>query len=264
MVVSDTPLNFTTAPDAKLVPVTIKVLAALPVIAIEGDMLVIVGLAVLVETVNVDEPETCPLGFVTVTKKLPLFEKLEEGSDAVNCVEDTNVVETDEPLNLTVAPETKFVPFTVSVIAELPITADDGEMLDIVGALVELTTVKVIDPETKPLGFVTVTKKLPELAKLEVGIAAVSCVEETNVVETGDPLNLTTAPDAKLLPVTVKVIPELPITADVGDKLEIMGTLELVPTLNVRDPETVASGFNTVIGKLPETARLEAGIEAIN
>src|SRR5215475_15724069 len=54
-------------------------------------------------------------------------------------------------------------------------------------------------------GLFTNTVAVPELARSDAGIAAVICVELTNVVGLADPLKKTTAPLTKLEPLTVKV-----------------------------------------------------------
>jgi hypothetical protein len=56
-------------------------------------------------------------------------------TDAVSCVSLTKDVLNGVPLNCTVAPETKLVPFTVSVNAGLPAAAENGLTSEIVWAL---------------------------------------------------------------------------------------------------------------------------------
>ena len=51
-------------------------------------------------------------------------------------------------------------------------------------------------------GFSTTTEKVPADAALPV---AVSCVEETKVVEIAEPLSSTCAPETNLLPLTVRL-----------------------------------------------------------
>ena len=62
------------------------------------------------------------------------------------------------------------------------------------------------------LGFCTATGKVPAVGAVPV---AVSCVEETKVVESGVLLKRTCAPERKLEPVTVRV--KLPVLAEVGE-----------------------------------------------
>jgi hypothetical protein len=58
----------------------------------------------------------------------------------------------------------------------------------------------------------------------EVNIAAVNWVEETKVVVLLVPFHLTTAPETKLLPLTVSVKAPPPAVAELGDRVLIVGT----------------------------------------
>ena len=60
---------------------------------------------------------------------------------AVSCVALTNVVTRACPPKVTVEPETKFVPFTVSVKAPLFTSAEDGAIDEIVGRAFSVTAV---------------------------------------------------------------------------------------------------------------------------
>ena len=65
------------------------------------------------------------------------------------------------------------------------------------------------------------------------GIAALNCVELTNVVATAVPPKLTDEEETKFVPLTVRVNAGLPATVLVGDMVVIVGTgsppLELAP-----------------------------------
>jgi hypothetical protein len=133
VVVFAAPLKFTTAPDTKFVPFTVSVNAEPPAVALDGDSVVIAGTGLF--TANGEFPEVPPpgAGSVTVTLNEPAVAMSAAVMEAVTCVALTNVVVLDVPLNFTTAPETKFVPFTVSVNAAPPAVALDGERVVIVG-----------------------------------------------------------------------------------------------------------------------------------
>jgi hypothetical protein len=74
------------------------------------------------------------------------------------------------------------------------------------------------------LGFTTVIDAVPAVATSEAGTAAVSRVDETNVVVRAEPFHFTVAPETKLLPFTVKVKPALPAVTHVGLIEVVAGT----------------------------------------
>ena len=86
----------------------------------------------------------------------------------------------------------------------------------------------------------TVTLKIPALAKSALLIVAVSCVALTNVVLRELPFHRTVErPLRKPLPVTVRVNPELPTTAETALRLVIAGaayTVREVLPLLLRKP----------------------------
>ena len=96
------------------------------------------------------------------------------------------------------------------------------------------------------------------------GIAAVNCVEETNVVVRFDPFQRTTELATKRLPLTVSVNAVPPAVRDDGLRLVVLGTGLLI--VNVRELEVPPPGLgvNTVTWAVPATAISEAGIEAVN
>ncbi len=70
----------------------------------------------------------------------------------------------------------------------------------------------------------TVTCVVPAVAMSVAGIAAVSCVEETNVVVRFAPFQRTTEALTKLLPFTVNVKAAPPAVAEVGLMPVVAGT----------------------------------------
>jgi hypothetical protein len=132
----------------------------------------------------------------------------------------TYVVISAVPFQLTVAPETKFVPVTVSVKAAPPAVAEAGETVVTVGipALMVKDAVAEVPPE-----FVTVTLAVPTLAMSLAGTAAVSCVVLTYVVVSAVPFQLSVAPETKFVPVTVSVKAAPPAVAVVGESVVMVG-----------------------------------------
>jgi hypothetical protein len=57
----------------------------------------------------------------------------------------------------------------------------------------------------------------------EVNIAAVNWVEETKVVVLLVPFHLTTAPETKLLPLTIRVKAPPPAVIELGERVVIVG-----------------------------------------
>jgi hypothetical protein len=106
------------------------------------------------------EPEVAlpGLGFTTTTENVPAEGALPV---AVSCVADTKVVAIGEPANITCAPLTKLLPFTV--IVKLPEETDAGEMLVSKGAGFQSVTVPLPDAEASA----TLTAFM--VTKLELG-----------------------------------------------------------------------------------------------
>ena len=79
--------------------------------------------------------------------------------------------------------------------------------------------VKFIALEVPPpgAGLVTVTASVPVEAMLEAGMAAVNCVELTNVVAGADPPKLTIEAATKFVPLIVSVKAAPPATALFGE-----------------------------------------------
>jgi len=98
---------------------------------------------------------------------------------------------------------------------------------------VTCTDTELVDPAAPGFGLVTVTDILPTCAAVAVPVA-VNCADETNVVVSAVPPNITWAPRTNWLPVTVRV----------------NAPTETVAGLT---PETTGTGFINVTGLLPET-----------
>jgi hypothetical protein len=85
--------------------------------------------------------------------------------------------------------------------------------------------VKLIALEVPPpgAGLVTVTPGVPVEAMLAAGMAAVNCVELTNVVAGADPPKLTIEPATKFVPLIVSVKAAPPATVLLGEIAVIVG-----------------------------------------
>ena len=101
----------------------------------------------------------------------------------------------------------------------------ERENLIVGTGLTPLVTVKFIALEVPPLGagLVTVTAGVPVETMLEAGMAAVNCVELTNVVAVADPPKLTIEAATKLVPLIVSVKAAPPATAVFGEIMLIVG-----------------------------------------
>jgi hypothetical protein len=86
-------------------------------------------------------------------------------------------------------------------------------------------TVKFIGTEVPPpgAGLVTVTVSVPVEAMLDAGMAAVNCVELTNVVAGAEPLKLTIEAATKFVPLIVSVKAALPARLLFGEIVVIVG-----------------------------------------
>ena len=143
---------------------------------------------------------------------------------AVNWAEETYVVVRLDPFHCTVEPDTKPVPFTVSVNPAPPAVAEAG--LRPVVDSTALLIVKVWALEVPPpgAGFTTVTETVPAAAMSAAVIAAVTWLEETYVVVRLDPFHCTTEPLSKPLPFTVSVNPAPSAVVEVGLRPVVAGT----------------------------------------
>jgi hypothetical protein len=218
-------------------------------------MLLRVGTAALI--VNVAALDVPPAS-VTVTLAEPEVAIRLPGTAAVSCVALTKVVVSAVPPQFTVAPEIKFVPFTVRVNAEPPAVAAAGERLAIVGAAALIA--KVAAGEVPAESF-TVTLAVPAVAIRLAGTAAVNCVALTNVVVNAVLPHCTVAPEIKFAPFTVRANAAPPAVADEGERLVIVGGAWLI--VNVA-PVDVPPELVTVTVAEPAVAIRLAGTSAVS
>jgi len=145
-------------------------------------------------------------GFTTVTEAVPGDATSAAVTVAVSCVDETYVVAKAVPFQRTVEPETKLLPFTVIVNDGHPAGYELGLSEVMVGTgLLMVNVTGGVDVLVGGPGFVTVTDAVPAVATRAAGTIAVSCVDETNVVVSPEPFQLTTALLSNNVPFTVKI-----------------------------------------------------------
>jgi hypothetical protein len=143
VVVRPVPFHCTVDPETKFVPVTVSVKAAPPAVALEGESEAAVGMGLLMVKVRALDVPPPGEGLTAVTEGVPAVAISLAEIAAVNCVALTKVVVRALPFHCTVAPETKFVPVTVSVKAAPPAVALEGESALRVGTGLPPVTVMV-------------------------------------------------------------------------------------------------------------------------
>jgi hypothetical protein len=268
VVVASTPLKLTTESATKFVPFTVSVKSGPPAAVEVGVKEVVVGTGFVVAvTVNVCALEVPPpgVGFVTVIDAVPVASTSEARIVASSVELEMNVVERDEPFQLTLEPDTKLVPVTVSVKSGLPAAVEVGLREVVVGTGFRIVNVCALEVPPPGGKFVTVTGKVPAVVMSLAGTVAVTSFAETNVVLAAIPLKLTTELEMKFVPVTVIVKPALPAIVEVGLMEAVDGTgLVGVVIVNVCAPEVPPPGvgFVTVTEAVPVASTSEARIVA--
>src|SRR5437660_3803009 len=179
-------------------------------------------------------------GLKTVTVAVPAGAKSLAGIVAASCVPLPKLVARSLPFQRTTEPETKFVPFAVSVNSAPPATSLAGASALSVGE--GLLTEKLCSPELPPpgAGLKTVTVTVPPVAMSLAGMEAVSCMLLTKVVARSLPFQRTTEPAMKPLPRTVTVNAAAPAVALAGESELIPGAGLL--TVKLTGPEVPPPG----------------------
>ncbi len=249
---STEPFHFTSAPEENPLPFTVSVKAAPPAVVLEGlsELIAGGGLMVNVAPLDVTPPET------TVMVAVPCDAMRLADTDAVNCVAPTYVVGSADPFQSTTAPEANPLPFTVSVKAAPPAVALDG-LNELMGGGVLM--VNAAPPDVTPPDT-TVIVAVPGDAIRPADTDAVTCVVLTYDVDSADPFQSTTAPEANPLPFTVNVNAAPPAVVLEGLSELIAGgglTVNGAPP-DVTPPET------TVMGAVPGDAIRLADTDAVN
>jgi hypothetical protein len=172
--------------------------------------------------VNVTAFEVAPPGFCTVTLGVPCEAIRVAVTEAVNWLALMNVVGTEVPFHITVAPDTKLDPFTVRVNAAPPAVAEFGLRLDS-ESVPDGLIVNVNAFDVAPPGFCTVTFAVPCEAMRFADTDAVSWLALTKVVEMADPFHCTVDPLTNPEPFTVRVNAGAPAAAEFGLRLDSEG-----------------------------------------
>jgi hypothetical protein len=114
------------------------------------------------------------VAFTTVTEAVPAVAISAAVIAAVTWVAETYVVVRADPFQFTVEPETKPVPFTVSVNAAPPAVAEAGLRPVVVGTGLLIVKVWALEVPPPGAGFTTVTEAVPAVAMSAAVIAAVN------------------------------------------------------------------------------------------
>jgi hypothetical protein len=201
------PLKFTVAPLTKPVPVTVRVKAAPPAVALLGESEVMTGGGLVTLKLTPAEVPPPGAGLVTVTGNVPTVAISAVVIAAVTWVELTKVVILADPLKFTVAPLTKFVPVTVRVNAAPPAVALEGERAVIAGTGLLTVSVWVALVPPPGVGFVTLTLTDPAVLSCVAGIVIVKVSPplETAPPESAFVPKLTTEAEMKFVPVKISV-----------------------------------------------------------
>jgi hypothetical protein len=93
-----------------------------------------------------------------------------------------------------------------------------------------MVSVTGVDVAPEHVGFATVIEAVPALAMRMAGTVTVSCVEETNVVASGEPFQFTVPPETKFVPITVNVNCGPPGVTQAGSMELIVGLALMVIT----------------------------------
>ena len=140
------PLNLTTAPSTKFVPLTVSVKPASPAVPLDCERLVAVGTGLsIVKVREFDSPPIRGVGSKTVTENVPELAISDASISVVKAFVSTKVVSRSLPSMRITNSGRKSVPLTVSVNPGPRAIALDGERLITFGAtVVELRPVVVL------------------------------------------------------------------------------------------------------------------------
>lgn len=186
-------------------------------------------------TLKLDAADVPPSGLTTLIGMVPAEATSPAAMAAVSCELLTKFVVRLLPFHCTVAPETKLLPFTVSVNADAPAPTLLGERELIAGPAFTVNVEPVEAVELPLSGLTTLTVTAPAEATSPAEMAAVSCELLTKVVVRGLPFHCTVAPETKLLPFTVNVNAGAPAPALLGERELIDGP---ALTVKVKGAET--------------------------
>jgi len=252
LVASALPFHWTTAPERKPVPLTVRVNAGPPSNAELGLSELITCAAEMVKLALVE----VTLFSTTVTVTVPGVAMRLAVTWAVNCAALTKVVVSAVLFQWTTAVEINPAPFTVSV-KEGPPAATELGLSEMITGPEEM--VKVAFPDVTPFST-TVTFTVPGSAMRLAATCAVSCVALTKVVGNELLFHLTTALEINPEPFTVSVKAPLPAVAAFGlsEIITGAGPIVNVALVDVTPPST------TVTVAVPGLAMKLAATCAVN
>ena len=150
---------------------------------------------------------------------------------------------------------------------ELPADVEVGEIAISAGVGfcgVVIVNVCAFDVPPPGVGFTTVTETVPVAFTSAARIAAVTCVEETNVVVLAEPFQFTTDPETKFVPSTVSVKSELPAEVEVGLIEVVVGTGLLIVNVRAAEVPPPGAGVTTSTEAVPAVAMSIAGTMAVS
>jgi hypothetical protein len=113
-------------------------------------------------------------------------------------------------------------------------------------------------------GLKTTTVAVPSVAIFAAVIDAVNCVALTKLVVMSVLFHLTTEPETKFEPSTVRVNSELPARAFAGEREDSMGTGLLIANVTSFDVPPPGVGLKTVTVAAPTDSILQAEIDTVN
>jgi hypothetical protein len=218
----------------------------------------------VIENGSEDDVPPPGAGVWIVTSAVPTVAWSDAGIEARSCVLLTNVVVRSAPFQRTTEPATKPVPLTVSVKAELPAMALEGEMDAVVGAGFSVVNVSSADVPPPGDGEVTVTSDGPAADTSAAAIAARSSVLPTYVVARSVPFHRTTELATNPVPLTVSVKAELPAMVLEGEMDAVVGAGFSVVNVSSADVPPPGVVETTVTSDGPATDTSAAAIEARN
>ena len=257
------PAKVTSDAVTKPVPVTVTATGDEPAVALDGVIVVTVGLGL--PTVKVAGRLTPPpgAGFVTTTGSAPVVVRAVAGIVAVRAVALVTVVGIAVPLNETLEAETKPVPTAEIVVAGEPTVAVLGVIE--VTVTVGLATVNAIRVDGPPpgRGFETSIGTVPDAASDACGTTAVSCVLLTNVVGRTAVPKSAVEPDTKPVPVIVTDVAAAPMSAALGAIDVSVATGLLTENWSGLVVPPPGAEVETVIACSPLVARRVAGRVAL-
>jgi len=246
----------------KFVPVTVKVKEFPPAVTEVGFIDDDVGTGLLIARVCALEVPPPGAELITVIEAVPAVAISDDGTVAVNWVDEAYVVTRAEPLKSTVDEATKLVPLTVNVNDAPPAKAVVGEIELVVGT--GLFTTKAVEVADPPPGaeFVSTIVAVPVVAVLAAVSDIVNCVDEATVVALLTPLKVAVVLALKPVPVIVSV-GEVLTSVDDGEIVMMVGTGLFIVKVCGEDVPPPGVGVTTVTEEVPAVAISPAGTTAV-